>query len=866
MANTIGTAYINIAPNMTGVQSKIAGGLRGTGSAFAEQFGGEISGRSAIVIGAIAGVAQAGVTKAMSLVTQSIGSAIKRVDTLNAAQKTFQYMGFAADDAATATKAVTKSILGLPTPLDSAIRGMTSLAATYQDVKLGQKVFSALNDAILGFGGSADMVDNAIQQISQLPLDGPLDAQTWNSLRNSGLTPVLVAMGKDMGKSVSQLKKDFGDGTLKVQDFVNALVKMDTDGGGGLVSLQKIAKNATSGIGTGFDNMQTAIARGLAKIIQAIGQKNISNAIASIGNVFEKALTGIANAIPVAVAKIKQLIAFIVKYKDIFLPLAVGAAAAIAAIIAFNTVMKIVATIQAIQKALVAAQTAMALYTSAVGQGIPVIKALNVAFGVNPILIAVTAIAALTAGLVYFFSKTDTGRKVFASFTSWLAGIWEGVKKAIQATADFLGSAWDSATSAVSTAFNAIKDTAEAVFNAIAGFIEKHKKGLTDIAVVITAVVLPKIIQIGIQWGLAVARAVASFVLMSAGAVKNAAISTAAWIVSAAKSAAAFIAKIPGMIAQFVVASASAVVNAAIVTAAWVASAAQTLVAWGVSFAGYLAGVAASVAATLLAGAQMALAWLLALGPIGIIIAAVAAATGLIIANWDTVKKFVVGVWQGIQNAVSGVISWLSANWPLVLAIITGPIGLAVLAIVKNWQTIKDGAAAVVNGLVSFFGGLPSRIMGAIGNLGSLLYNAGRDMITGLMDGAGSLLSKIGQFFLDKLPGWIVGPFKKALGIHSPSKVFAGYGRNITQGLVNGISKNASDVAGAVNTMADKAISGISSTNIGADFNANVTANGTYGGASGGTIAAPQIVQNNSIYNQVDLDRVTRELAWQVRR
>src|SRR5690606_26176362 len=103
----------------------------------------------------------------------------------------------------------------------------------------GQKVFSALNNAILGFGGTAAMVDNAITQLSQLPMDGPLDAQTWNSLRNSGLTPVLVAMGKEMGMSVSELKKDLSkDGTKTVEDFLNALVKLDKQGGGGLKSLE----------------------------------------------------------------------------------------------------------------------------------------------------------------------------------------------------------------------------------------------------------------------------------------------------------------------------------------------------------------------------------------------------------------------------------------------------------------------------------------------------------------------------------------------------------------------------------------------------------------------------------------------------
>lgn len=848
MAGTIGTAYIQIAPNMSGVQGKISAGLRGSGSQFADQFGGEISGRSAVVIGAIAGVAQAAVTKAMGLVTTSISSAVNRVDTLNAAQKTFQYMGFAADDAAAATKAVTASIVGLPTPLDGAIRGMTSLAATYQDVKLGQKVFTALNDAILGFGGSAAMVDNAIQQISQLPLDGPLDAQTWNSLRNSGLTPVLVAMGKDMGKSVSQLKSDFGDGTLKVQDFVNELTKLDTQGGGGLVRLSDIAHNATSGISTGFQNMQTAITRGLANIIQAVGQKNISNAIASIGKVFEKALNAIAVAIPKVIAGIKDFFGYAERNKDVFYPIAVGIGAIVAAITAWKTALLIWS---GVTKAAAAVQAAF-----------------NAVMAINPITAIALAIIGLVAGLTYFFTKTETGRKVFADFTNFLAGIWDKVRVAIKTVADFLGTAWDASVGAVKTAFNAIKDTAQAVFNAIAGFIEDHKKGLTDIAIVITAIVLPKLIALGIQAGIAAAQAVAAFAVMAAGAVANAAISTAAWVVSAAQSAAAFVVKIPGMIAQFVLASAAAVVNAAIATAAWVAGAAQMIARWVVAFAVYAAGVAASAAATLLAGAQMALAWLLALGPIGIVIAVVAAAVALIIANWATVKSFVTGVWQGIQNAVSAVIGWITANWPLLLAIITGPIGLAVLYVSRHWDSIKQGAANAISGIISFFSGLPGRILSAVGNLGSILYNSGKDMIQGLLNGAGSLLSKIGSFFLDKLPGWIKGPFKSALGISSPSKVFAAYGGNIAQGLINGIADSASGVTKAVTSMTNAAMGGMANAGMTLDYAAQVNAPSpavAAGYVSGGQ-GGPTIVQNNNVNNQVDFKKVVNDMTWELAR
>ena len=59
--------------------------------------------------------------------------------------------------------------------------------------------------------------------------------------------------------------------------------------------------------------------------------------------------------------------------------------------------------------------------------------------------------------------------------------------------------------------------------------------------------------------------------------------------------------------------------------------------------------------------------------------------------------------WGAIKDGAAAVWNWLKANWPLLLAIITGPIGLAVLAVVKNWDAIKSAAQTVYDWLSSVF-------------------------------------------------------------------------------------------------------------------------------------------------------------------
>lgn len=124
--------------------------------------------------------------------------------------------------------------------------------------------------------------------------------------------------------------------------------------------------------------------------------------------------------------------------------------------------------------------------------------------------------------------------------------------------------------------------------------------------------------------------------------------------------------------------------------------------------------------------------------PIMLIVIAIAAlVVGLIFAykHVDWFRKAVDAVWQAIQTAFHAIIDaakwlidWLASNWPTVLAILTGPIGIAVLLIVKNWDKIKEAASAVVdwvkgafNDMIGFFRGIISTIGSVIGSIANAI-------------------------------------------------------------------------------------------------------------------------------------------------
>lgn len=232
-----------------------------------------------------------------TLITRNVGSAIRRVDTLNNASRVFDNMGFSADQASKAMEGINSSIQGLPTTLDSAVRNVQLLAASTGDLDKSEKIFASLNNAIIGFGGSADMVENAMVQLSQAFSNGRVDAATWNSMINSGLGPALNALAKQAGITTGELKEGLSEGTISVEEFQDALIKMNKEGGGGMKSFERIAKDATSGIATGWTNMQTAISRGIAYVIEAIGPRNISGAISRLGSVMENFLKRSVDAV-----------------------------------------------------------------------------------------------------------------------------------------------------------------------------------------------------------------------------------------------------------------------------------------------------------------------------------------------------------------------------------------------------------------------------------------------------------------------------------------------------------------------------------------------------------------------------------------
>lgn len=273
-------------------------------------------------------------SKAVNMVSDSLDDAISRIDTLNNSDRAFSNMGFSAEETKKAMDNLQGAIKGLPTGLDGAVKGVQLLAGSTEDVGKSTEIFKAMNDGILGFGGNAEMVDNAIVQLSQSFSNGKVDAETWNSMINSGLGPTLNAMAKQMGKTTGELKSGLSDGSISVKDFQDRLIELDKNGGGGIKSLNQIAKDSTKGISTSISNAKTAVTRGVADMITNLNDglaKNnlptlsdmISNAGAraeavfkKIGTIIPQVLGAIAPVVNKAIGVFKNLFTVFAENND----------------------------------------------------------------------------------------------------------------------------------------------------------------------------------------------------------------------------------------------------------------------------------------------------------------------------------------------------------------------------------------------------------------------------------------------------------------------------------------------------------------------------------------------------------------------
>lgn len=167
--------------------------------------------------------------------------------------------------------------------------------------------------------------------------------------------------------------------------------------------------------------------------------------------------------------------------------------------------------------------------------------------------------------------------------------------------------------------------------------------------------------------------------------------------------------------------------------------------------------------------------------PIGLIITGIAVAAYLIYDNWGKIGPWFAELWQTVSGAFSSawssITNFCSEAWANISNFFTSGIG-NITATILNWSPLGL-FYQILQPVLNLFG---IELPGKFSEFGSNLIQGLVNGIRTAWEGAKEWVVGLGQ----SIKGW----FTSEVEIHSPSRVFKGYGVNIVEGLAIGMNKS----------------------------------------------------------------------------
>lgn len=394
-----------------------------------------------------------------------------------------------------------------------------------------------------------------------------------------------------------------------------------------------------------------------------------------------------------------------------------------------DLVLGFAAAIAAIAAIVVTVNGAMAVWTAATTIATAAQWLWNAAMADNPIVLIVIAIAALVAGLIWFFTQTKLGKEIFAN-------VWGFIKTTAQAVADWF-------TGTLVPWFQRVWDGIKAGLAAVGAFFEATWKAITDAVhfaiVFVQAVIAAWLAPFQIAWRM--------FWNVFGGVI------TSAWeaIVAGVQFAI--------LLVQVIIHQVTTAIHA-VVTTVWGAISGAIVAAWEFivgAVTGYLNGLRLAIE----------IAW------------------NFIKAVSETVWTAISGAVSAAWNAVMGVVTsaldrvrqFIGDAWDKVKAVTTAA-----------WGAIPDGIKDKIGTAVGFVRELPGRALDALGDIGTKLLDAGGKLITGFIDGIKRSFDGVKGTLQDltaKLTSW-KGPADR------DAKLLTGAGQLVIDGFIAGLESRYS--------------------------------------------------------------------------
>lgn len=249
--------------------------------------------------GVLSNVISSGINAFASAITNNLEGAISRVDTLNNYGVVMQNLGHGAEESEKAIDALVEGIDGLPTTLDGIASIQQQFVALGGSMEDATELTLALNNATLAGGQGQEKANAAMSQWYQMIAAGKPDLMSMRII-NEAMPAQLDAIAKSVigaDANWQQLNTEWQKNPEITQKVKDAIVQLNEEGLNGTAGFAQQAKDATQGIQTSMQNMQTAVKNGIANVIQEIGTDKIAGVFASLKDAVKNAFGGIVEFI-----------------------------------------------------------------------------------------------------------------------------------------------------------------------------------------------------------------------------------------------------------------------------------------------------------------------------------------------------------------------------------------------------------------------------------------------------------------------------------------------------------------------------------------------------------------------------------------
>lgn len=318
-------------------------------------------------------------------------------------------------------------------------------------------------------------------------------------LLTEGLSKVASQLfGEAFGSAVySQLSKvsgifqtffDMLFGSLNKQDNIDILEALgfSKDTASQIVNIADNIRGAFENIGAIIGNVIEIVNLFSGGLLGISANEQIVN---GIGSAFEN-VTGFLKT---ASEKIKEFTDWLKKSPAAMDGLKSAVVGITAAWIGYKVVMGIIKGIEIVRNATLAITNGLMLAQFARTGALTAAEAANAAatmgasgaFGIfnavlsaNPIGIVVTAIAALVAGLVWFFTQTKTGQKIWAGFVSWIKDAWQGISEFFSGLWSGISDGAKKIWAGVQAVWAAHVEAVKAIWNSVTEFFSNLWNGI----------------------------------------------------------------------------------------------------------------------------------------------------------------------------------------------------------------------------------------------------------------------------------------------------------------------------------------------------------------------------------------------------